>query len=135
MDSCKNKGFLHKSSKQPTTPLLHHAFKSALLKPSGSLWHEPPISLCGSAIKLPLLQTPTFRFVWPHCVHRAHKLPFGNMLTWSPTHSERGSASPREPEFRQCCSGVWASTMGCSELHRAAFQTYIVKQASQQKYS
>ena len=29
--------------------------------------HEPPVPLHGPAINLPLLQTPTFRFVWSHC--------------------------------------------------------------------
>ena len=30
--------------------------------------HEPPTSFHGLAINLSLLQTPTFQFVWPHCV-------------------------------------------------------------------
>ena len=52
-------------------PFLLLAFKNALLKHFGEFelfWGltSHPFSLLGPAINLSLLQTPTFRFVWPH---------------------------------------------------------------------
>ena len=52
-------------------PLPHLAFENALPKPSAELRvfldHESPSSFHGPSINLSLLQTPPFRFVWPHC--------------------------------------------------------------------
>ena len=47
---------------RPCEPPPHLLFKSALQKPFGEL-----VSLHGLGINLPLLQTPAFQFVWPHC--------------------------------------------------------------------
>ena len=53
---------------QPSPPIL--PIKTFPPKPSGSLgfWGTShPFSLLGPAITLSMLQTPIFRFVWPHC--------------------------------------------------------------------
>ena len=55
----------------PCDTLPHLAFKNALPKPFRELeafqGMRRLVSLHGPAINLPLLQTPTFQFVWPHC--------------------------------------------------------------------
>ena len=55
-----------RSLQQLTMSLPHLAFESALLKLFGGVLfffgHEPPVSLCGSAINLSVLQTLTFQY-------------------------------------------------------------------------
>ena len=92
---------MHELIPHPETLLPHLAFKNALLKPFGDFevlgGMSQPFSLLGPAVNLALLQTPTFRFVWPHWVR--HTSLRYNKQGWG---QGEGNEAPGTTHLRRC---------------------------------
>lgn len=106
-------------------PLSHLAFKNAFWKPSGRLWllgHEPPISLCGPAVNISLLQIPTFS-LFGLTVHQAQELAFTNGLKIKPEHLNE--VNPNLNIFICLCSCRIQATSTKNSLGRERVQVKV----------